>query len=186
MGMDWFHKRSQRHWVSSSWAGLLRTGCSEHHSFTGSQESELTQQHITHTRQLTLYFYINYFIYWFERGWEGEWGRGGRERRKHWSVVPLIYAFTSWFLYVPSLGIEPTTLVYWDNAPTNWTIQSRQHSWFEQHGSELRGPLICGFFFSFNTVNAFSLPYDFLKFLSSSLLYCKSTAHNTYHIQNMC
>ena len=58
MGMDWFHKRSQRHWVSSSWAGLLRTGCSEHHSFTGSQESELTQQHITHTHYCSVFKWL--------------------------------------------------------------------------------------------------------------------------------
>ena len=44
--------------VSSSWAGLLSTGCSEHHSFTGSQESELTQQHITHTHYCSVFKWL--------------------------------------------------------------------------------------------------------------------------------
>ena len=35
-------------------------------------------------------------------------------------VVPLIYTFSSWFLYVPWPGIEPVVLVYWDDALTNW------------------------------------------------------------------
>ena len=43
-----------------------------------------------------------------------------REREKHQFVVPHIYAFIGWFLYVPWLGIEPATLAYWDDAPTNW------------------------------------------------------------------
>ena len=32
-------------------------------------------------------------------------------REKHQFVVSLSYAFIGWFLYVPWLGIEPTTLV---------------------------------------------------------------------------
>ena len=46
---------------------------------------------------------------------EREW-----EREKHWFVVPLIYSFVGWFLYVPWPGIEPTTVAHWDNALTNW------------------------------------------------------------------
>ena len=42
-----------------------------------------------------------------------------RERKKHWLVVPLIYAVTGCFLYVPWPEIEPTTLMYWNNAVTN-------------------------------------------------------------------
>lgn len=38
------------------------------------------------------------------------------EGERHWFVFLLIYAFTGWFLYVPWLGIEPETLVYWDAA----------------------------------------------------------------------
>ena len=38
----------------------------------------------------------------------------------HWFVVPLIYAFMGWFLYVPWPGIEPATLAYWDDTLTNW------------------------------------------------------------------
>ena len=54
------------------------------------------------------------FFYWLI--WEKE--------RDHRFVVPLIYAFIGWLLYVPWLGIEPATLVYSDNALTNWTERS--------------------------------------------------------------
>lgn len=47
------------------------------------------------------------------------------------------------------------------------------------------GLLIYGFF-SINTVNIFSLPYDFLNNIFSSLFYCKNTVSDTYNIQNMC
>ena len=40
-----------------------------------------------------------------------------RHTHTHWFVVPLIYAFIGCFLYVPWPGIEPTMLVYQDNAP---------------------------------------------------------------------
>ena len=36
-------------------------------------------------------------------------------------VVPLIYAFICWFLYVPWLG--DWTWAYWDDALTNWATQ---------------------------------------------------------------
>ena len=42
------------------------------------------------------------------------------ERKKHQFVVPLIYAFISWFLYVPWPGIKTAPLVYYDDALTNW------------------------------------------------------------------
>ena len=48
------------------------------------------------------------FIYFRER--EEGWG----EREKHRFVVLLIYAFISWFLYVPWPANKPTTLAYWD------------------------------------------------------------------------
>ena len=45
-----------------------------------------------------------------------EKGEGrGREKKKHRFVVPHIYVFLSWFLYVPSPGIEPATLAYRDD-----------------------------------------------------------------------
>ena len=50
--------------------------------------------------------------------WQRRW-----EREKHWFVVSLIYAFIGWFLYMPWPGIEPTTLEYQDDAPTNWATQ---------------------------------------------------------------
>ena len=43
----------------------------------------------------------------------------GREREKHSFGVSLIYAFIGWFLYVLCLGIEPTTLGYWDDTLAN-------------------------------------------------------------------
>ena len=42
-----------------------------------------------------------------------------RKREKHQFVVPLTYAFIVWFLYLPWLGTELRTLVYWDSAITN-------------------------------------------------------------------
>ena len=39
------------------------------------------------------------------------------ETEKFQYLVPLTYAFIGCFLYVPCLGIEPTTLEYWDDAP---------------------------------------------------------------------
>ena len=38
------------------------------------------------------------------------------KREKHRFVVPLIYAFIGWFLYVPWLVIKPATLMYLDGA----------------------------------------------------------------------
>ena len=58
---------------------------------------------------LNIHIYL-IFIFWWER------------ERKHQFVVPLIYAFISWFLYVPWWEMEPATLVYWDDALTNWAI----------------------------------------------------------------
>ena len=40
-------------------------------------------------------------------------------REEHQFVVPLIYAFFGWFLYMPWPGIKPTTLAYRDDALTN-------------------------------------------------------------------
>ena len=42
------------------------------------------------------------------------------ETDRHQFAVPLIYVFNYWFLYVPWLGIEPTTLEYQDDALINW------------------------------------------------------------------
>ena len=58
--------------------------------------------------RITWIFYLQLlFFYWFVS-----------ERENHQCVVPLIYVFIGWFLFVPWLGIEPTTLVYWDYALT--------------------------------------------------------------------
>ena len=45
-----------------------------------------------------------------------------RETDRHRFVVPLIYAFIGWFLYVPWQDLVWThyTLVYQDDALTNW------------------------------------------------------------------
>lgn len=49
------------------------------------------------------------------------------EREKQWFVI---YAFIVCFLYVPWMEIKPETLVYQDNALTNWAIQSGPHLHF--------------------------------------------------------
>ena len=43
-----------------------------------------------------------------------------RERNIDLLVYLFIYAFIGWFLYVPRLGFEPTTLMYQDDALPNW------------------------------------------------------------------
>ena len=49
---------------------------------------------------------------------------GEKERRKrHLFVVPLIYAFSGWFLNVPWPGIGPAALDCWDNTLNNWATQ---------------------------------------------------------------
>ena len=60
-----------------------------------------------------------------------------RERGKHQFIVPLVYAFIGWFLYVPRLGIESTTLVYQDH--TLWP-------------TELHSQVLTSFLFLFFTV----------------------------------
>ena len=45
------------------------------------------------------------------------------KREEYWLLVPLLYAFIGWHLYMPWPGIEPSTLVYWDNSLTNWATQ---------------------------------------------------------------
>ena len=61
-----------------------------------------------------------------------EFGGGGRET--HWFIVPLIDAFIGCFFYVPWLGIEPTTLVYRDDALTNWaTKKIKWLLWWPSH-----------------------------------------------------
>ena len=72
--------------------------------------------------QKSSYYWIH-FIYLFlidfrERKGDGE--------KKNQSVVPSIYAFIGWFLYVLWSGMEPSTLAYWDEALTTWTTGSRQ------------------------------------------------------------
>ena len=42
----------------------------------------------------------------------------GKERNIYF-VVPLIYEFIGWFQDVLWPGIEPATLVYWNDALTN-------------------------------------------------------------------
>ena len=61
-------------------------------------------------------------LYWFLERKE-ERGGGLRERL----VVLGIDAFIGWFFYVPSLGIEPTTLAYRDVTLTNWATQPGAH-----------------------------------------------------------
>ena len=64
------------------------------------------------TWYMSVYVYIctHTFLknYWFKR-----------VREKYWSLVPLVFAFIGWFLYVPWPGIEPSTLVYGYDTVTN-------------------------------------------------------------------
>ena len=53
------------------------------------------------------------------------------ERKRDWFVVPLIFAFIRWFLYVPWTGIESTTLTYQDDALPNWAAQPGLTSCFK-------------------------------------------------------
>ena len=55
-----------------------------------------------------------------------EWERERRERGQHLLVIPLIYAFTDWFLYVPWPAIKPMTLANGDDALTNWATWPRR------------------------------------------------------------
>ena len=57
-------------------------------------------------------------------------------------VVLHVYTFTGFFLYVPWLGIEPTTSAYWDDALTNWELPS-QGSQFAQSFYLLFSLAIC-------------------------------------------
>ena len=45
-------------------------------------------------------------------------------RERDWFAVPLIYAFIGWFFYVAWPGIKPVTLVYQDDALTNWATRA--------------------------------------------------------------
>ena len=48
---------------------------------------------------------------------------GGRERERLFFFVPLIHAFIGGFLYVPWLGLEPTTFAYRDDPLTSWAAR---------------------------------------------------------------
>ena len=60
-------------------------------------------------KDILKYFFLNIFIYWFEKergveegGKEGKRGKEReRERERERDVVPLTYAVISCFLYVP-------------------------------------------------------------------------------------
>ena len=72
----------------------------------------------------------------FERErWGKGWKKGGRDQ----FVIPLIYAFIGWFLYVPWQRTELTTLAYWDVTLTNWATQSRRKCIFRNIKEQLRG-----------------------------------------------
>ena len=60
------------------------------------------------------------FLWGKERGKKEE---RERQRERHWFVVPLIYAFISWFLYVP----------WWDINPQPW------HGWTVLLPTQLAG-----------------------------------------------
>ena len=67
---------------------------------------------------------IRFFLsQWFLNCFKNYWLILEREKNTNF-VVPVVHAFTGWFLYVPWLGIEPTTLASQDNAPNSWATQA--------------------------------------------------------------
>ena len=114
-----------------------------------------------------------------EKGRERE---GERERRKHWSTVPLVYSFIGWFLYVPWLRIELATLTYQDD--TNWATQPRFYFSFLATSIIYMLDLLCpfplqflwfftSFFISFSLswlFPCFFSPMTLIRFLFKSIL----------------
>ena len=65
--------------------------------------------------QPCLFFLKKFYLLILDRG------KGERERQQ--CDVPLTDASTGWFLGVPSPGIEPATLEFWDHTLTNWAAR---------------------------------------------------------------
>ena len=61
--------------------------------------------------------YQRFFFFSSKLIWERE-----REREVNF-IVPLIYIFIGWFLYVPWPKIKPATLAYQGDVLTNWATQ---------------------------------------------------------------
>ena len=61
-------------------------------------------------------FLNNFYSLILEQEEERERETEREKERNNRYVVPLLYSFIGWFLYVPWPGIEPTTLVYLDNT----------------------------------------------------------------------
>ena len=81
-------------------------------------------------KHLVLFFLINSFFLIFdfrERGREKKRERESDGGGKHLFIVPLIYAFTGGFLYVPWQRIELITLAYEDHVLTNLTTRPGPH-----------------------------------------------------------
>ena len=72
-----------------------------------------------HSSLWSVCFFFKFLNNWFQR----KKASRGRGREKHLFVVPLVYAFIGWFLYVPWSEIKPTMLARQDNTPTNWATQ---------------------------------------------------------------
>ena len=49
---------------------------------------------------------------------------------EHWTVVPLIYAFTGWFLYMPQPGIQPCSLGRLEQRSNQVSYLVRANSFF--------------------------------------------------------
>ena len=94
---SWDETRFQRKWLH--WYLMVDHGLGGGASGGGSEGEA----------QSSFMFDFNLYLFILER----------REREKHLFVVPLFHMFIGCFLYGPCLGIEPTTLVYWDDALNN-------------------------------------------------------------------
>ena len=84
-------------------------------------------------------------------------------RERHQFVVPFIYVFIGWFLYVPWLGNEPSTLAYQDDALTSWTTWPGHHlpsswhrSWKEAYQDGIK--FYSHFHFQKNTSHCHQIP----------------------------
>ena len=65
-------------------------------------------------------------------------GRRGRKRDMDFLFHLFIHSFIGWFLCVPWPGIKPATLIYWDDALSDWAAWLDSKSWLDLSRVETR------------------------------------------------
>ena len=120
-------------------------------------------------------------------------GRETIEREKHWPIVPLIYAFIGWFLYVPCPGIESTTFGYWGDTITNWATWPGLMLLFSSHSTPSK---ICWLYpqntpgiqpiLTYSTISCWVQSYSHLMWATAYACYptscfCSSSSKSTFH-----